>query len=163
MKWYAVNTKPRQEALAAQNLKRLGVECFNPQIKQTKSVRGYRKTVVSPLFPSYLFAKFDMGTHYRAVNFAQAVRKVVTFGAAPAEIEDKLIESIRTKLVDGFLTVQPASFNQGQPVRIEGGPFSGLEAVFEREMDDRERVVLLLRALSFQARVVVELDHVANL
>jgi len=163
MKWYVVSTKPHQEKIAAQNLARFGVEPFLPQIRRSGAGRQKSKRPVSPLFPGYLFARFDRVLHYRAVNFAQGVRKVVVFGTTPAEVENEMIESIRSKLIDGFLTVNPPSFNPGQTVRIEGGPLNGLEAVFEREMDDRERVVLLLKALSYQAKVVVGLEHVANL
>jgi transcriptional antiterminator RfaH len=163
MKWYVVSAKPRQEKIAAQNLARLGVEPFFPQIRRNRrGVRGVNRSV-SPLFPGYLFARFDRVTHYRAVNFAQGVRKVVMFGSTLAEVEAEMIESIRSKLTDGILTVAPPSFHPGQSVRIEEGPLKGLEAVFEREMDDRERVVVLLKAISYQARVVVNLDSVANL
>jgi len=45
-------------------------------------------------------------------------------------------------------------------VTIQEGPFNGIEAVFEREMDDQQRVVLLLRTLAYQARVVMPMSHV---
>ena len=163
MKWYTVNTKPRQETLAAQSLMRLGVETFLPQFKRSKLIRGKRRPVTSALFPGYLFARFDMPTHYRAVNFSRGVRRVVSFGSAPVTIEDEMIESIKGKLLDGYAVPQASSFSPGQPVRIQEGPLRGLEAVFERPMDDQHRVILLLKALSYQAHVVVELDDVANL
>ena len=162
MSWYAVSTKPLQEKLAAQNMRRLGVETFLPQLKRNKSVLGKRRTVIGPLFPGYLFARFDMDTHYRAVNYTRGVRKVVTFGSVPAKVDDEMIESVKEKLVDGCLNMQPPSFTPGQSVLIQEGPLQGLEAIFEREMDDQQRVVLLLKALSYQARVVVELEHVAK-
>jgi transcription antitermination factor NusG len=59
--------------------------------------------------------------------------------------------------------VQTPSFSAGQTVRVQSGPLKGLEAIFEREMGDRQRAVLLLKTLSYQARVVVDLDQVVNL
>jgi len=38
-----------------------------------------------------------------------------------------------------------------------------LEAVFEKKLDGTSRAVLLLRAMSFQARVILEFQQVANL
>ncbi len=88
---------------------------------------------------------------------------MVTFGAVPATVDEEMIDSIKSRLQEGYVTVQPSSFTAGQTVRIRGGPLQGLEAIFEREMGDQRRVVLLLRTLSYQARVVMDLEQVASL
>ncbi len=163
MYWYVVQTKPNQENLAQGNLQRFGVEIFNPQLRQNRVIRGRRQTVICPLFPGYLFARFNMDTHYRAVNYAQGVRKLVAFGPVPVTVDEEIIESIKSRCHDGCVTVTPSSFTPGQVVRIQEGPLRGLEAIFEQEMSDHQRAVLLLRALSYQARVVVALEHVVNL
>lgn len=54
-------------------------------------------------------------------------------------------------------------YRPGDRVLVGFGPLEGLEAVFEREIGDQQRVVLLFRTLSFQARVVVDLAQVVNL
>jgi len=59
--------------------------------------------------------------------------------------------------------VPTSTFRPGQVVRIQEGPLHGLEAIFEREMPGYQRAVLLLRALSYQARVVVDMAHIVNL
>jgi transcriptional antiterminator RfaH len=162
MHWYAVNTKPSQESQAVLNLESLGIEVFCPRIKQKKTIRRRERTVIGPLFPGYLFAKFNMATQYRGVMFSRGVRNIVMFGSFHAVIDEETIESIKARLCNGCLTVPEPSFKQGQVVRIETGPLHGLEAVFERQMSDRQRAVLLLRALAYQARVVVPLQQVVN-
>ncbi|MBI3596668.1 MAG: transcription/translation regulatory transformer protein RfaH [Nitrospirae bacterium] len=162
MHWYAVNTKPRQEKLAELSLQRLGVETFSPRLKQNRLIRKRRQTVIRPLFPGYLFARFNLDNHYRTVNYAQGVRRIVTFGSAPTTVDEEMIESIKSRLLDGCVTVQTPSFSAGQTVRVQSGPFQGLEAIFEREMGDQQRVVLLLQTLSYQARVVVALEQLVQ-
>ena len=162
MNWYAVNTKPHQENLAEMNLQRFGVETFCPQLKQDQVIRRRRQTVITPLFPGYLFARFNLDAHYRAVNYAQGVRKLVAFGPAPERVPEEIIESIKSKACDGCVTIQQSSFIPGQAVRIQEGPLQGLEAVFEMEMSDHQRVVILVRALSYQARVIVDCEHIAQ-
>jgi transcriptional antiterminator RfaH len=162
MKWYALQTRPHQEDRAEQNLQRLGLETLSPRIKQEKIIRRVRRTVVSPLFPGYLFARFGMDAHYRAVSYARGVRRVVAFGSVPTSLPEATIESIRSRLDNGCVVIQPTALTPGQVVRIARGPLEGLEAVFEREMSDRQRVVLLLRALSYSARVVVALEDVVE-
>jgi transcriptional antiterminator RfaH len=162
MNWYVVNTKPHQEDLAELTLQRLGVETFSPRLKQSKLIGQRRLTVTGPLFPGYLFARFSLDTRYRAVCYAQGVRKIVAFGPEPSVVDEKIIDSIKSNLQEGYVTVQRPLFTAGQTVRIQEGPFRGFEAVFVHEMSDQQRVVLLLQALSYQARVVVELEHVVT-
>jgi len=163
MYWYVVNTKPRQEKNAEFSINRLGVETFLPQIRQTRLIRRRKQTVVRPFFPGYIFAKFNLGDHFRGVNFARGVNRVVTCGPDPAIVDEEMVDSIKTRMVDGAVTLQSPSFAPGQPVRIRSGSLEGLEAIFEREMGGQQRVMLLLQALSYQAHVVVDLDQVANL
>jgi transcriptional antiterminator RfaH len=162
MRWYAVHAKPRQESTAARSLERLGIESFVPKLRQEKLIRRQRQSRIGPLFPGYLFARADLNAHYRAVNYAQGVRALVTFGGTPVVVGDEVIQKIRSKLHDGCVIVPPPSFRPGQAVRIQDGPLFGLHAVFERELSDHQRALLLLQALSYQARVVVDLQHVAN-
>ena len=143
-------------------MQRLGIETFCPQLKQNKLIGQRRLTVTGPLFPGYIFARFNLDTQYRAANYAQGVRNVVTFGPDPAIVNDEMIESIKLKLEDGYVTVQRPWFTPGQTIRIQAGPFQGLDAIFEQEMNDQQRVVLLLQMLTYQARVIVNREHVVT-
>ncbi len=160
MNWYALSTKPRQEDLADLSLRRLGVETFYPQLQEDRVIRRKRQTTVAPLFPGYLFARFDVEAQYRAVNFAQGVRRLVTFGADPATVAEVVIESIRSRLEGGYIRIRPVPLQRGQRVRISQGPLQGLEAVLDREMSGSERVIVLLRTLAHQTRVVVPRQHI---
>lgn len=163
MNWYAVHAQPRQENQAVSSLGRLGIETFLPRLKRRKLIRRVGRTIVTPLFPGYLFARFNPATDNRAVKYARGVRGVVAFGSVPAKVEDPVIESIRARLQEDGTAVQPRTFAAGQTIRIQEGPFQGLEAVFEREMSDHHRAMLLLQVLSGQARLIVDLDQVARL
>jgi len=160
MNWYALHIKPHQENLAQHSLQKLGVESFCPLLKQTKLIRRRRQTVIGPLFPGYLFARINPEIHCRAVNYARGVRRLVAFGEIPVVVDDQIIESIKSKIKHESAAIPLCLFTPGQIVRIQEGPLRGFEAVFEREMSDQQRVALLLQMLSYQARVVVELNHI---
>jgi transcriptional antiterminator RfaH len=162
MNWYAVQTKPRQEEVARLTLQRLGVETFFPKLKQQRLIRRKRQETISPLFPGYLFVRFQVETHYRAVNAGRGIVRVVSFGTTPTVVDESIITSIQQRLENGYVVIHRAPLSPGQIVRIQDGPFQGLEAVFEKAMSDQQRAVLLLRALSYQARVVVDLECVVN-
>ena len=161
--WYAVNTKTRCEAIACASLDRHGVEVFLPMLRERKVLRGECRPTTSPLFPGYLFAKFDASSQLRAVTYARGVKNIVTFGSGPSMVDESIIHAIRSQATDGVIEHSEDRFSPGQIVRIQDGPLCGLEAVFEKKLDGTNRVVLLLKAISFQARVSLEFQHVANM
>ena len=161
MHWYLVDSQPHREDLAVLNLRQLGVEAFCPRLTQSKVIRRRMRTVSGPLFPGYLFAKFDIVTQYRRVNYAPSVRRVVTFGSVPARVEEEIIESIQARIHNGHMMLQPPSFTAGQVLRIEDSPLRGFEAVFQRELTGSQRVILLLRTVAYQTRVIIARNHVA--
>jgi len=161
MHWYAVSTKPHQEKQAELHIKQCGIECFLPLLKESKIIRRMRKTVIEPLFPGYLFARFDLDKHYRAVSYATGVRKIVDFGSGPVELDATMIDAIKERLNNGYVTRMLVRPVHGQVVHIKGGPLAGLEAVFVREMTDRNRVLLLLNTLGFHAKLTIDIDQVS--
>ena len=161
--WYAVNTKPRCEAIARASLDLHGVEVFLPMLSERKVFRGECRPTTSPLFPRYLFAKFDVSSQLRAVAYARGVKSVVTFGSGPSMVDESIIQAIRSRATDGVIELSEGRFSPGQVVRIQDGPLCGLEAVFEKMLDGTSRAVLLLKAISFQARVILESRHVVNM
>lgn len=163
MEWYTVSTKLRQEQQAVLYLDTLGLETFCPLLKKRKMVRRKWQDVMSPFFPGYIFARFDIHTRFRAVSYAKGVRRVVAFGNAPVPVDEKIIAEIRARLTNGCVTFPSGSLKSGQCVRIKGGPLEGLEAIFEREISDHQRVVVLLRTIAAHWRVLVPLDQVVNL
>src|SRR6185436_583772 len=125
MPWYAVSTKPHQEKHAELHIKRFGIECFLPLLKENKIIRRTLKTVIEPLFPGYLFAQFDLNKHYRAVSYATGVRRVVEFGSGPVELDATMIDAIKERLNDGYVMLMPVRPMHGQVVRIKSGPLGG--------------------------------------
>ena len=162
MDWYLVRSKPRQEAIAESNLQRWDIETFCPQLKQTKLTRGKKRTVFSPLFPGYLFSRFNMYTEYRKVVYSHGVANVVMFGTTPAKVDEEIIEAIRARMHEGFVTLSPSELTPGQTVRIQEGPFKGLLAVFERELTGTQRVALLLKNVSYNARLILDREWVSQ-
>ena len=64
---------------------------------------------------------------------------------------------------DGCVTPHSEHFKMGQILHIDGGSLAGLEAVFMREMTDRNRVLLLLNTLGFHAKLNMSIDQVSQL
>ncbi|MGC4098835.1 MAG: transcription termination/antitermination NusG family protein [Nitrospira sp.] len=161
MRWYVLSTKSGREKQAEQNIRRMGVESFLPLLQEQKAIRRRTRTVITPLFPGYLFVRINLSEHYRAVTYARGVRKILAFGATPVAVDSSMIESIKGRMASSEMCVleKRKELSSGQLVQINDGPFVGLEAVFMREMSGHQRAMVLVRTLALQARIVLEINQ----
>ena len=93
----------------------------------------------------------------------EGVNNIVAFGSGPSMVDESIIHAIRSQLTAGVIEFSEDRFSRGQKVRVQDGPLCGLEAVFERKLEGTSRVMLLLKAISFQSRVILETRYVANM
>lgn len=156
-KWYVVNTKSNQEDLATFNLSGLGLEILNPKLKEERLVWGTTKTMIKPLFAGYIFVKFNAAKYLHTIQYTRGVRNVLRFGMTLLPVEEEIIENIQKRLnPDGYVEIKKKSLEAGSRVNIIEGSLNGLNGVFEREMSDRKRVVVLLDVMGVRAQVVTE-------
>lgn len=155
--WFCLRTHLAREQIAATQLRQDGeIEVFLPRIRYERALRLKRIWVTEALFPNYIFARFDLATQGRRVRSARAVKDMVHFGNRYPTIPEMVIEELRTAIGPEELCVVENSFSVGQPVRIEGGPFHGLEAVISRALPRQRRVAVLLDFLGRQTSVEVQ-------
>jgi len=156
-KWYLVKTKPLNESRIYTRLTEAGFEAIYPKI--LKKVRGKSRFDVRPLFPTYLFVRFAV-ERLRTVRYTRGVARVVSFGPDPQEVDTEIVEAVRNRMDEsGIVTlVKPTvEWKSGEKIKIGEGPFAGLDAIFVEALPDRERVVLLLEAVS-SFRVILKKD-----
>ena len=156
--WFAICTNPRQEDRAYHNLLTASVECFNPRIREGRrnQFTGAVALIARPLFPRYIFARFSVRNSLRTVKFTRGVLKVVSFNFKPVPIDDEIIEFMKSRAgQDGFLNVGE-TLNPGDYVRIKDGPWRAIVGVIERNTQSSERVQLLLTAVNYQGRLMIE-------
>ena len=96
VKWYVVNTRPREEARAVEHLTREGYQCLYPRIRRTlRTTKGLVDRVES-LFPNYLFLHANpMTDNLARVRSTRGVRNLVRFGLEPAEVPPEVIEELQ--------------------------------------------------------------------
>lgn len=107
------------------------------------------------MFTGYIFAKFDADTQLRLVKYSRGVGSIVSFGDKPASVDELLIEAIKTRIKDGFVVLEPPTFEKGERVEIKEGPLEGIKGIFDSRVRDSDRVVILLNAIASQSRVVI--------
>lgn len=146
--WYLLYCKRGQLLRAKEHLERQSVDCLTPMITLEKMVRGKRGEVSEPLFPNYLFVKFDPeDIHTTTINSTRGVSHFVRFGALPATVPEKVIHQITHYQQEEI--VDPHTPWPGDSVIITEGAFEGLQAIFT-EPDGEMRSMLLLNLLNRQ-------------
>lgn len=161
MNWYCLHTKPQKEALTALHLNEtLGLETYLPRLKRQRVIRRVRRTMTSPLFPRYLFCRFDAAYQYRAVRYSPDIVDVVRFGEQPTVVDPSIIDDLRAWAGEGIdvITLEP-QLQTGERVMICEGPMRGLEAVILQARSDRDRVAVLLGVLEFSAQISISRAH----
>ena len=152
--WYAVRVRARQEALVAAALTGKGYDVLLPQYRCRKRWSDRVKEVTLPLFPGYLFSRFDIGVRLPILT-TPGVFDIVAAGETFLPVDPEEIAAIHRIIATGA-TAEPWPYLRiGRRVRIVAGPLCGLEGVLAR-VDDRRRVVVSVTML--QRSVAVQID-----
>lgn len=158
MPWFALRTKSNFERLASQILRQKGYEEFLPTYRRRTRWSDRFKTMDCPLFPGYLFCRFDL--HARLpILVTPGVISVVGLGKMPVAVPDKEIEAVRTLLRSG-LPARPWPFvSVGQRLVIERGPLCGVEGIL-LEIRNHYRFIVSVNLLQRSVAAEVESDWV---
>lgn len=153
-KWYLLYCKTGQDLRAIEHLERQGVNSFSPRYEAEKMVRNRRRKVMEPLFPNYLFVKFDYEViHFSTINSTRGVSYFVRFGKLPVVVPDEIIATL---MVPNFMKEVSEQLPQkGDEVVIYDGIFQGVRAIYS-ESDGEARSVLLLKILNKEVPRVVD-------
>jgi transcriptional antiterminator RfaH len=148
------------ECRVAETLACRGLKAYLPIV----IYHGKRGTLLEkPFFPRYIFAQFDWEREGLAsVQWTPGLSQVVTFDGKPAWLSDAEVTYLRHALdqLDGdeFMSIKP-----GERVRVTGGPFRDIEAVFDRRLNGEQRVAILLDILGRRTSVIVRPDQIERI
>src|ERR687892_2157952 len=125
-------------------------------------IRRRKLKSVSRIFRSNLFCRLDLMESGKAARYAPGVKDFLKFGNQIADVGVEIVTSLRERCPDGVAQIEPLSAKPGDAVKINEGPFSGLQAIFEKKMKGSERVAVLLEILGRHTRLVLRGEAVAK-
>ncbi|MDO8934129.1 MAG: transcription termination/antitermination NusG family protein [Rhodocyclaceae bacterium] len=157
--WYVAQTKPRQEAVAWENLRRQGYDAYLPSLKVLKRVQHRREVCMEPMFPRYVF--FQPGSERQSiapVRSTLGVCAVVRFGPAPAVLRPGTLDVIRAmEAAQHEVDAKELSrIRPGSKVVVVEGPLAGLEGLVSAI--SARRVEVLMHLLGTETRVSIAAD-----
>ena len=139
-KWYLIQTKPQQEAIATQNLSNQGFNVFHPKaIIKNKTVS---------LFPRYLFIELDdKHQNWTPIRSTKGVANFVRFGLSFARVSNQIISMIKIQqqqTIEKLFNI--CSHQKGDSVEIQSAAFKGQQAIFQN-YNSNDRVTVLLKLM----------------
>lgn len=155
LRWYAIQTKVNREKDVEKRLRDLALEVFLPWMRARRRIGSRFHWVLAPLFPGYVFCRLDMVLSGKAARYSPGVKDFLTFGSRIAEVSEGIISALRERCPGGVAEIDPVNAKPGDRVKINEGPFSGLEAIFEQKLRGSERVAVLLDILGRETRIIV--------
>ncbi len=162
LRWYAIRTKVNREKDVDKRLRDLSLEVFLPWMRARRHIGSRFHWVLAPLFPGYVFCRLDMVLSGKAARYSPGVKDFLTFGSRVAEVGESIIQALRERCPGGVAEIDPVNAKPGDVVRINEGPFSGLEAIFEQKLKGSERVAVLLDILGRQTRIVLPSETIGK-
>jgi transcriptional antiterminator RfaH len=150
--WFALQTKPRNEKQVERILTHKGYECCLPIYRQKRRWSDRVIEVELPLFPMYIFCRFNSSAIGKAIS-TPGVTRIIGFGGQPAEVADEEIEALQLLGQSGLLREPWAYIPNGTLVQVDTGPLTGSQGIICCSGDKRRLVIsvtLLHRSVAIQ-------------
>jgi transcription antitermination factor NusG len=152
--WYAIRVRSRFENVVATILEGKGYEGFLPLYDTRRTWSDRIKQIQVPLFPGYVFCRFDVQRRLPILT-TPGVVGIVGVGKCPVALDDAEIMGLQVAVRSGLPTGPWPFLRIGQQVRIEYGPLSGLKGIL-LNFKGQQRLVLSVTLL--QRAIAVEVD-----
>jgi transcriptional antiterminator NusG len=153
--WYAIHAQVRFEAIASTILREKGFEVFLPVYRSNRQWSDRIKKLERPLFPGYLFCRFNAAELLPIVT-TPGVLRIVSIGKKPIAVSDHEIEAVQTVIDSGLAAIPWPDLSTGSPVLIEHGPLAGVEGVV---LEVSKRYKLIVSVSLLQRAVAVEMER----
>jgi transcription antitermination factor NusG len=132
-----------------------GYDHYLPTYKSRKRWSDRVVETDKPLFPGYVFCRFDPKLRLPILT-TPGVISVVGFGNDPAPIDDGDIEAVQAVLRSGLQTEPCAFLREGQRIRVTQGALTGVEGILTRKKSEWRMVVSVAM---LQRSISVEIDR----
>jgi len=153
--WIAVQVRPNHERTTAEHFALWNHEHFLPTYRVRRKWCDRMKELELPLFPGYVFCRYEAGVRWRILSTAGVVR-ILGYGGCPAEVNEEEITAIARITQSGYDCEPLAYIQTGDRVRIDAGPLKGLTGVVVKAKPGRQRFITSVTLL--QRSVSVEVD-----
>jgi len=160
--WYAIQTRSRFEKVVDAGLQAKGFESYLPLSREVHLWKDRKKTVESPLFPGYVFARFaGVATERIRVAQTHGIARILGDGDTITPIDQKEIEAVQ-RLVASLDHMPHPHLCEGVRVRVRRGPLCDLEGFLVR-VKNSTRLVISINLIAQSVATEIDIDDVTVL
>lgn len=150
--WFALHVRSNHEFLVRRSLDGQAVSHFLP----TYEIHRGKETLTRPLFPGYLFARFDP-RHRLPILKISGLLSILGDHVGPVAIAESEVDFIRQ--LAAAPSVQPhLPITHGQKVRVRYGPLMDREGIVEYQRGARVKVIFNVSLCGRATAVQLERD-----
>jgi transcription antitermination factor NusG len=149
--WFVLYVKPRHEKNVSALLRGKGFDEFLPLYpRRTRS-----RTSELPLFPGYVFCRFDLANRLPVLTIP-GVFSIVGFAGTPVPVDEREIEALQRVIRLGLHREPWPVLPSGTVVAVSRGPMQGVRGVV---MNTRNRTRVIISVTLLQRSVAVEVER----
>ena len=149
--WFVLYVKPRHEKNIASILQGKGFEQFLPLFER----RSMSRISKLPLFPGYVFCRFDPGNRLPILT-VPGVFSIVTNGGKAVPVADAEVDALQRVVRNGLPREPWPTLTEGTSVVVARGPLQGVEGLVV-STKNCTRVIISVGLL--QRAVAVEVER----
>jgi len=155
MHWHALFVRSRHEKSVYAQLDAKSEQVFLPLYRSKHRWADRWKLVDLPLFPGYVFCRFDSARR-SSVLATSGVIDLVRVGSQPATIDESEIEAIQRVVKSPLMAEPHADLVRGEKVMMSDGPLKGLTGTL---MEVRKGLRLVVSVELLRRSVLIEIDR----
>lgn len=163
--WCVLYVRSRQEKKTFANLTESKIDAFLPLVKTIRQWSDRKKTVESPLFPSYIFVRVSNKYDFEKIMQIKESCFFLKIGLEYAYVTEKEIETIKSLLsIDGINEITNSNRLPivGNEYKINYGPLSDLECeVFKT--NGKSKVVVRINSLAHNIIATIPNHYLSEL
>jgi transcription antitermination factor NusG len=153
--WYALRVRSNFEKVVQSALRNHGLDEFLPLYETVSRWSDRTKRVDWPLFPGYVFGRFDAANRLPVLMMPGVVR-ILGSSAGPIPVDHEELQAVRRSIESGLPLMPWPYLAVGDRVVVEDGALAGLEGVLVR-LKNRLRIVVSVNLL--QRSVAAEINR----
>jgi len=162
--WYVLYVKSRCEKKVYEYLKSISIESFSPQVKTIRQWSDRKKTILRPLFPSYVFVRINSSLEFHKALSVNGVCTYVRFGREYAQVTEKEIRQIKIfarneNLTDIEISSQLPKI--GEIKKIFYGPLSGLNCEVLK-IKNTNKIIVRIDSLHLNITATIPLKMISK-
>jgi transcription antitermination factor NusG len=154
--WYAIRIQSKYEQVASATLRGKGYEEFLPLYRCRRRWSDRIKEIDVPLFPGYLFCRFNVRDRLLPILTTPGVISIVGAGKTPVAVSDEEIATVQAIVRSGLPARPWPCLTVGSRVFIDRGPLAGVEGIC-LNVDKVFRLLVSIPLL--QRSVAVEIER----